>query len=201
MRKITIWISAAALAAFASVNTAHAEGRVLVSNPVRPEHRVKVTNATHANSPSARSPLSVPDRQFIQQASSDNIAEIEIARLALDQSKNEQVRAFAQMIIDDHQKALDRLKTIANDNAFPIPIEAASKQLDDYRRLAKLSGIDFDREYMKLMSKEHDKAVDTFTRASRDVNNTDLREYAQKTLPALIEHRAKAQSLLKLIQA
>lgn len=201
MRKIEMWISAAALATFAGATTAHAEERAIVSNPVRAEHRVKVTNSAQANSPSARSPLSVPDRKFIERASSDNIAEIEIARLALDQSKNEQVRAFAQMIIDDHEKALDHLKTIANDNAFPIPIEAASKQLDEYRRLAKLSDIGFDREYMKLMSKEHDQAVDTFTKAARDVNNAALREYAQKTLPTLIEHRVKAQSLLKLIQA
>jgi putative membrane protein len=201
MRKITMWISAAALAAFAVAGTARAEERAIVTNPVKPEHRVKVTNSSQANSPSVRSPLSVPDRKFIERAASDNIAEIEIARLALDQSKNEQVRAFAQMIIDDHEKALDRLKSIANDNDFPIPTEAATKQLDEYRRLAKLSGIDFDREYMKLMSKEHDQAVDAFNKATREVNNPDLREYAQKTLPTLMEHHARAQSLLKLIKA
>jgi len=201
MRKIMMWISGMALAAFAALGTARAEERATVGSPVRPEHQVKVTNSSQASSPTIQSSLGMPDRKFIQLAASDNIAEIEMARLALDQSKNEQVRAFAQMVIDDHEKALERLKTIANDNAFPIPTEAEPKQLEHYRRLAKLSGIDFDRDYMKLMSKEHDKAVDTFTKAVRDVNNPDLREYAQKTLPALIEHRAKAQSLLKLIQA
>ena len=200
MRTIMMWISAAALAAFA-VGTARAEERAIVSYPVKAEHRVKVINSDQANSPSARSPLGVPDRKFIERSASDNIAEIEIARLALDQSKNEQVRAFAQMIIDDHQKALDRLKTIANQNAFPIPTEAMGQQLDEYRRLAKLNGIDFDRAYMKFMSKEHEQAVDIFTKAARDVNNLDLRDYAQKTLPTLIEHHVKAQSLLKLIKA
>jgi len=131
----------------------------------------------------------VPERKFVERAASDNIAEIELGRLALDKSRDTEVRNYAQRLIDDHKKSLDQLKSIANDQKFPLPTSATTLAQDDYQRLSKLDGERFDREYKKLMDKRHAQAISTFQKASQELQNQDLKNYADKTLPTLKEHR------------
>src|SRR6185503_13939707 len=55
-------------------------------------------------------------------------------------------------------------------------------------KLAKLSGADFDREYMDMMVKDHVKDVKEFEEASAKAKDADLKAWAAKTLPTLREH-------------
>src|SRR5262245_42526394 len=42
-----------------------------------------------------------------------NKSEIELSKIALDKSQNQQVREFAQMLIDDHTQAVQKLQPLA----------------------------------------------------------------------------------------
>jgi putative membrane protein len=59
---------------------------------------------------------------------SDGMAEVETATLARERAANPDVKQFAQMMIDDHTKAGDQLKQIAN--TYAIPLDRA-KQIKD----------------------------------------------------------------------
>jgi predicted outer membrane protein len=61
--------------------------------------------------------------------------------------------------------------------------------------LASLSGADFDRAYVAKMVKGHKKAIHEFETASATLTDTDLKKYADKTLPTLREHLRMAQQL------
>lgn len=138
--------------------------------------------------------LTVKDRQFIERVASDNMAEIKLARLALDKSQNATVDKYAKMIIDDHEKASKELKTIAREEKFPEPTSMDTEHQQNYDKLATLTGKDFDSAYMKMMVKDHDKAIDTFQKASNELNNADLKQFATKTLPTLKEHKEAAKT-------
>jgi putative membrane protein len=159
------------------------------------EVQVKVKNKGDVDA--TKSPLTVPERKFVERAASDHIADIELSRLALERTQNPQVRNLAQSIVDDHQKSLDQLKSIANDQKFPIPTSASTLTKKDYDRLSKLRGSDFDREYLKLMSKRHSEAMQDFQQTSNQLQNEDLRSYANQTLPTLKEHKEKAETDIK----
>lgn len=51
--------------------------------------------------------------EFVQQASLANLTEIETSKVALERSKNTDVRAFAQKMVDEHTSAGAGLKSAA----------------------------------------------------------------------------------------
>ena len=62
-------------------------------------------------------------------------------------------------------------------------------------KLAKLSGADFDREYMDMMVKDHVKDVKEFEDASTKAKDADVKAWAAKTLPTLREHLQMARDV------
>ena len=78
--------------------------------------------------------------------------------MAKDRASSTDVKQFAQMMIDDHTKAGNELKQIATSNNI-TPEGNASKDQDLRNKLSSLKGADFDREYMKAMVDDHEKAV------------------------------------------
>jgi predicted outer membrane protein len=73
----------------------------------------------------------------------------------------------------------------------------ASNPWDDrkYRRLAKMNGTDFDREYIALTVSAHEEQVKDFDKKSRDASDPDVRAFASRELPTLRAHLDRAQSL------
>src|ERR1700748_2657588 len=53
------------------------------------------------------------DKAFVKKALEGNMAEVEMGKLALEKSSDDQVKQFAQRMVDDHGKMLDQLKPIA----------------------------------------------------------------------------------------
>src|SRR5688572_26584998 len=53
------------------------------------------------------------DKDFMLSAASGGVAEVEMARIALEKSESRAVKDHAQMMINDHTKANDELRRIA----------------------------------------------------------------------------------------
>jgi putative membrane protein len=58
-----------------------------------------------------------------------------------------------------------------------------------------LSGVDFDRAFVKHMVAGHEEAIREFEVASASLQDSDLKEYADNTLPVLRDHLQMAQNL------
>jgi putative membrane protein len=107
------------------------------------------------------------------------------------------VKEFAAMMVRDHTKAGAELNTVAANAHIDLSkIDADMDQGKNTRdRLAKLSGMEFDREYMKTMLDEHEKAIkDVEDRADR-ADNDHVKQWAAKTLPTLKKHLEQAKSI------
>ena len=82
----------------------------------------------------------------------------------------------------------------SHDLALPASLPDAKKT--ELEQLAKLSGPEFDRQYVKLVGVQgHHKDIAEFEKASQAAGSPDVREFAQSTLPALKKHLAAAQKL------
>jgi putative membrane protein len=133
---------------------------------------------------------------FVTKAAQSSLAEVELSKLALSQSKDEQVRSFAQRMVRDHEKASMELKPIAQKHGIQVPAQLDAKHAKKLEDLKAKSGADFDAEYSKMMMKDHEKAVGLFTEASKSTQlNSDLRDFASKTLPTLESHHRLANRL------
>jgi putative membrane protein len=135
------------------------------------------------------------DHEFAMKAAMDGMTEVELGQIALKNAASEDVKTFAQRMIDDHSKAGDELKTLATSKGltFPTALDAQHKKtVDD---LAKLTGADFDRKYMESMVKDHDKAVALFEKEASSGKDAEAKAWAEKTLPTLREHQQQARDI------
>ena len=62
-------------------------------------------------------------------------------------------------------------------------------------KLQTLHGKTFDDQYVHDMVEDHNKAVKLFQQQERSGHNTELKQFAQKTLPTLEEHQKMALEL------
>jgi len=95
------------------------------------------------------------DKDFVHDAAIVNMAEIELGRLATERGANPEVKKFGQMMIDDHTKAEDQLKSVASQQSIDVPSQLDDKHNKVRDKLSKLQGADFDREYMDAMVDGH----------------------------------------------
>lgn len=135
------------------------------------------------------------DRTFIQKAAEENMAAIQLGKLAADRASSDQVRSFGNMMAQDHTQALDKLKKIASDKDVQVPSKLSSTDKREYDRLKKLSGDKFDREFIKTAKRDHQKTLSTFQKASTEVKTPELKDYASSTLPGIKKHSDELNQL------
>jgi putative membrane protein len=148
-----------------------------------------------AASKSSNGKLASGDRKFVTEALEGGMAEVELGKLASEKASNDAVKQFGQRMVDDHGKAGEELKKIAQDKGVTPPAEMSSKHKRLHDRLSKLSGAEFDRAYMEEMVKDHRNDVKEFQREAGRAKDADVKGYASKTLPTLQEHLKQAETV------
>jgi putative membrane protein len=121
-------------------------------------------------------------------AAPGSMAEVELGKMAARKSQNAEVKAFGQKMVEDHSKAGDELKQIAVQKKVALPTDVMSVHKQLMEKLSKVSGADFDKEYVKAMVEAHEKDVAAFENASKTAADEDLKTFATKTLPTLKMH-------------
>jgi putative membrane protein len=152
--------------------------------------------ARQTSSPTAKSATMTnagADQTFVKKAAEGGMAEVELGKLAQDKATNDQVKQFAKKMVDDHGKANDELKSIAQKKNITLPSDLNSKDKALKSRLEKLSGPAFDRAYMQAMLKDHRTDVNEFRTESKSGKDSEVKEWASKTLPTLEDHLKLAQ--------
>jgi len=141
------------------------------------------------------SALTDADRHFINKAEKENLEEQELGRMVLEKSKNGDVRDYAQMLVDDHTKALKDLVDLMKDKGMAQPKRLPKAEHEAWNKLKGMSGAEFDREFVNMMVRDHQDAVKEFQHESNLAQDYDVKMYANHVLPALQKHLQKAQEL------
>jgi putative membrane protein len=141
----------------------------------------------------------ISDQEFVIDAAKGHLAELELGKLAETRATSDQVRTFAKKMVDDHQKALDNLKTVAANEKITLPTTLDPKDRALKNRLEQLSGHAFDRAYVRDMIRDHRHDVAEFRTESKTAKAADVKQYASSTLPTLEDHLKLARSTDKSI--
>src|SRR5271155_1390359 len=78
---------------------------------------------------------SMTDRVFVKSALQGGLAEVQLGQLTLQKSNNDQVKQFAQRMIDDHTKLNEEMKPVAQQLGVSVPNQVSK---NDRKTLAKL---------------------------------------------------------------
>lgn len=135
------------------------------------------------------------DKNFANKAAAAGLAEVAEAQLALQKSSSQDVKNFAQRMVDDHSKANDQLKSIASQEGLNLPTSPAKSDQQKAQALQKLSGGAFDRRYISDQVSAHKEAVSLFTTESKNGKDSALKNFAAQTLPTLQDHYKMVQSI------
>lgn len=153
-----------------------------------------------AMTPDAQAATAHPsDAMFVKKAIRGNNAEIDAAKMALQKSQNQQVKDFAQKMVDDHTKMLDSLHTVAQqenikyqDTPSPMGQKLAAK-------LQTLDGTAFDKAYVDGMVKDHKMDVHDFTAEVNHGQKQDVKDAASQSLPTIKQHLQMVEGLQKQV--
>lgn len=136
------------------------------------------------------------DAEFAVKAASGGLMEVELARMAQQKAQNKAVKDFAAMMIKDHTKANDELKSLAAQKNITLPSAPGNKHQKHIDDLAKVTGAEFDKEYMDLMVEDHEEDVKLFEEIARDdAEDAAIKAFAAKTVPTLKNHLAEAKRI------
>ena len=141
--------------------------------------------------------LSEQDRQFMNKAAMGSMMEVQLGKMAQEKASSQDVKDFGQTMVQDHSKANQKLKDIAQENNVSLPQELDAKHRRTVDELSSLEGESFDRRYMDKMVEDHKKDIDTFQKEVQQGQHPEVTQFASETLDTLQQHHEMAQRIEK----
>ncbi|MBN3728435.1 DUF4142 domain-containing protein [Burkholderia sp. Ac-20379] len=136
------------------------------------------------------------DPEFVDKAAMAGKREVQASQLAIEQSESPAVREFAKTMLDDHGRANEQLRVIAAKEG--VPAQAAVIVDPGIDALRNKRGHDFDVAYLAIAGPgAHRQAIRLFSAEARGGHSTELRAFAQNSLPMLHRHLTAAQKLAR----
>lgn len=132
---------------------------------------------------------------FVDEASAKGMAEIEGATIALTKTTSADVKSFAQKMIDDHGEANKELSAIAESKKLEVSSEADLMNKAKAMVLKLRSGESFDEAYANNQVMAHEQTIELFRQAAKEVDDDELKAFANDKLPTLEAHLKMAQDL------
>lgn len=139
---------------------------------------------------------------FLTQATVEGVLELNASRLAETRAASPAVRTFARHMVESHTAVNEQVVRLGAARGVPMPPMPTPEQRTVMDRLAGLSGEAFDREYARIAGvAAHERSVALYRAAARTQRDTELRTFAQRTLPSLEQHLDAARQLEQTIAA
>ena len=153
------------------------------NQPTKPENSTNI--ATEANNKNFDTARGEQAAEFIVNAVSRNYAEIKIAKLALSQSTNEDVKKIAQLLKKDHEQSLTELKGYATKKGITIPLEETIRAEKDIENLSEKRVENFDKKWCSVMVTKHEKSIEELEDRFNRTEDPELKAWIMTTLPQL----------------
>jgi putative membrane protein len=134
----------------------------------------------------------VDDPSFVRKATESSRKEIAAARDALPQLKKPELKRIAEMLVNDHGSASQKLARLAETKGWPLPETQAAGAPP-----AGDAAGDFDARWTAEMIAGHERSVALYRAQAQGGQDPDLRQYARDTLPTIEHHLQELRSTQK----
>ncbi|HEY3755357.1 MAG TPA: DUF4142 domain-containing protein [Opitutaceae bacterium] len=149
-----------------------------------------------ANAPTAApTQLSHADHSFALHLAMGSTNEVALAQLADTRAGSNDVKEFAQMMIQDHGKLNTQFGDLCQRKGVDIAEAIQKGQEHDLSDLSSKTGHDFDEAYVKMAVKAHKKTVDLLNDEIKDGKDSDMVAFANQALPIVQHHLEVAEQL------
>lgn len=142
----------------------------------------------------------------LSQIHQTNLTEIALGKLAEEKASTDEVRAYADQLVQDHANVDQTVVAMAQKSGARVQKDARAdrnvrhqtareKQLE--RKLKSARGLDFDRLFLQQTSADHERLIRKLQQDREDASDNELEAFIDKLIPILEQHRGLAQILMK----
>ena len=140
------------------------------------------------------------DAEFAVEAADAGLMEVQLGTLALTKASSPEVKSFAQMMVDDHTKANNELKALAQQKNISLPTVIGNERQRKVENLSEKTGTEFDKEYMDLMVSEHKEAIDEFEDQAEKGKESEVKSWASSKVATLRQHLQEAERIQESVK-
>ena len=151
--------------------------------------------APDASAADVKTKLNSADTRFIEEETAAGSALVRIGELGAKKAERADIKTFAAMIVADHTKGNAELATLAGSKGVELSSEVDSKNAATHENLEGESGAKFDKEFLSVIVSIHKKCIKNLENAAEDSEDSEVKSWAAKMLPALQAHLQKAEEL------
>lgn len=144
---------------------------------------------------SGMSAFSSKEKEFLSKSAQDSLLEFASAQLAVQKAQNAQVVDYALRLMDDHAQYNKQLMQLAREKQVEIPVTLDKKGRSQIKRLMRLQGSEFDRQYTQEAAKANQSDLKDLQRASTSIKDPDIQAFINQTLPVQQQHLQLSQEL------
>lgn len=142
----------------------------------------------------------VPDGDFMLEAASGGLMEVELGKYASTNAASARVKQFGRMMVTDHTKANTKLKAIAGKKDVTLPTAPTGEQQTHVTDLTAKKGADFDKDYVDMMVEDHKEDVSKFEDEAKNGKDPEVKAFASATLPVLQKHLKSIQAIQAIMK-
>jgi putative membrane protein len=139
--------------------------------------------------------VSRQDAKAIRNLAEANRAEVDAGKLALQKARSEDVKKFAQHMVDDHGRMLEEVQQLAESKGIKLPDGVGVKNKAQEKKLEMASGDKFDKDYIAAMVKDHQTDLKELQKISKNAKDPELKAAADKAASTVKQHFEMAKQM------
>lgn len=139
--------------------------------------------------------LDKKDAEYLQKSAQGTMSEVKMGEMAQKQAADERVKQFGKRMVDDHGKDLQNIRQLASQKHVTLPDSPNKEQSKETDKLAKLSGADFDKEYVKYEMKDHKDDVKENAKTMKKAHDPDVKNFASAEYKTVSAHKKEIDDI------
>jgi len=136
-------------------------------------------------------------KNFVEKVALSDMYEIEASKIALERSKVQPVKDYAQMMIDAHTATTAELTPLASAASVAPPSALDNDHTAKLEDLRNASVEDFDDKYIDQQTDAHENALNLLKDFAMNGKDAGLQAFAAKTALAVDAHLQQVKALDK----
>lgn len=170
-------------------------GIAACSGPENPAATATPTETASVDGTVTPAAVDASTTAFVEKAAIGNMFEVEASKIALERSKVQSVKDFAQMMIDAHTAALGELGPLSTTAMVTAPTQLDNDHAGKLEELRTAEVQDFDDKYIDQQTAAHNDALNLMKDYSTNGTDAGLRAFATKMAPDVQSHLDKVKAL------
>src|SRR5690554_4312127 len=135
------------------------------------------------------------EADFAIKAAEGGLFEVQLGKIAASRAVDQEVKDFANKMVQDHGRANEELATLAKAKTIVLPTALSRENQKDLQEFNEKGAEEFDDDYIERMIEDHERTIKIFEHASSQSKDSDFKEFAVKQLPILKMHLDHARKI------